>query len=63
MLRRVMDVLHRGWRRLRKPRTILICPRTGQAAIYDPETDVLDLGDGSYARMSDIRKQLTGEES
>lgn len=41
-------------KQIKKPRTILLSPGSGQAAIHDVESDVVDLGDGTFARMADI---------
>jgi len=54
MLRRALRAVRNRVRNALGARTILICARTGQVAVHDPETDILDLGDGSYARMSDV---------
>lgn len=44
-------------KKFKKKRFVLVDPKTGRAALYDPETDVVDMGD-MQARFSDVEKQL-----
>jgi hypothetical protein len=40
--------------RIKQKRVLYLSPSTGQVALHDPETDIVDLGDGSFTRMADI---------
>lgn len=54
MIRKAIGLLRKLSDALKKKRTFYISPTSGRAALHDEETDIVDLGDGTYARMSDI---------